>query len=279
MFTIGAFAQLTGLPAKTLRYYHDRGLLVPAHVDPETGYRAYALHQADDAARIVVLRRGGMPVELIRTVVEEPDRAAALIGDFQEELRRRRRVEDRALESALAAARTERSARVRSAPALPYAAVTVVLRETLGSPSEGAETNETVLKAVNEDVDRRAERLRAELVKIGREPSGDFWTTLGAEGEALAVTPHWPLERPGDADLARTLSEATGAHVLCGVLPAREEAYVEIPLPDTPGDESVQLALSAVFAAGCGRGHGVPRQTVHHDRGTVEFALTLKGQQ
>lgn len=278
MFTIGAFARLTGLHAKTLRYYHDRGLLIPAQVDPDTGYRSYALHQVDDAARIVVLRRGGMPVELIRTVVEEPDRAATIIGDFHEEVRRRRRAEDRALESALMAARTQQSARVRAASALPYAAVTVVLEEVFGSALDGAEEDGAVLEAVNEDVDRRAERLRAELVSVGREPVGDFWTTLGADGEALTVTPHWPLERPADADLARVLGEALGTHVLCGELPAREEAYVEIPLPATPGDESVQLALSAVFAAGCGRGHGVPRQTVHHDRGTVEFALSLKGE-
>ena len=36
--TIGAFARLTHLSVKTLRYYHEVGLL-PAVVDPDSGYR------------------------------------------------------------------------------------------------------------------------------------------------------------------------------------------------------------------------------------------------
>ena len=33
--TIGAFARLTHLSVKTLRYYHEVGLLEPAVVDPD----------------------------------------------------------------------------------------------------------------------------------------------------------------------------------------------------------------------------------------------------
>ena len=39
---IGEFARLTRLSVKTLRHYHDIGLLVPIEVDPHTGYRRYA---------------------------------------------------------------------------------------------------------------------------------------------------------------------------------------------------------------------------------------------
>jgi len=39
--SIGAFSRLTHLSVKTLRYYHEVGLLEPAVVDPDSGYRYY----------------------------------------------------------------------------------------------------------------------------------------------------------------------------------------------------------------------------------------------
>ena len=41
MFSIGEFSKISGLTVKTLRFYHERGLLVPAAVDPQSGYRYY----------------------------------------------------------------------------------------------------------------------------------------------------------------------------------------------------------------------------------------------
>jgi hypothetical protein len=38
--SIGAFSRLTHLSIKTLRYYHEAGLLEPAVVDPDSGYRS-----------------------------------------------------------------------------------------------------------------------------------------------------------------------------------------------------------------------------------------------
>jgi DNA-binding transcriptional MerR regulator len=37
--TIGEFATLSHLSVRTLRRYHEAGLLEPAAVDPSTGYR------------------------------------------------------------------------------------------------------------------------------------------------------------------------------------------------------------------------------------------------
>jgi effector-binding domain-containing protein len=47
--TIGAFSRLTHLSIKTLRYYHEVGLLEPAVVDPDSGYRYYRPGQAQSA--------------------------------------------------------------------------------------------------------------------------------------------------------------------------------------------------------------------------------------
>ena len=39
MLKIGDFSSLAQVSIKTLRYYDERGLLSPAHIDPETGAR------------------------------------------------------------------------------------------------------------------------------------------------------------------------------------------------------------------------------------------------
>src|SRR6187549_3917171 len=46
LLSIGRFARTTGLTIRTLRRYDAIGLLAPAHVDEDTGYRWYTLEQA-----------------------------------------------------------------------------------------------------------------------------------------------------------------------------------------------------------------------------------------
>lgn len=47
--TIGDFSRANGLSAKTLRFYHQVGLLKPASIDPSNGYRLYDADQIVDA--------------------------------------------------------------------------------------------------------------------------------------------------------------------------------------------------------------------------------------
>ena len=44
-FTISEFASLRNININSLRYYEKMGLLVPAHVDPQTRYRYYSARQ------------------------------------------------------------------------------------------------------------------------------------------------------------------------------------------------------------------------------------------
>ncbi len=60
--TIGEFSRITHLSIKVLRRYHQAGLLEPAHVDPQTGYRYYSLPQVPTAQVIHRFRQLGMPV-------------------------------------------------------------------------------------------------------------------------------------------------------------------------------------------------------------------------
>ncbi|SDY96360.1 Serine/threonine protein phosphatase PrpC [Micromonospora pattaloongensis] len=80
LLTIGAFARAARLTPKALRLYDQLGLLPPAAVDPESGYRLYDPDQLNRARLIAALRRIGMPLAEIRTVSDlKPDDAAAAI--------------------------------------------------------------------------------------------------------------------------------------------------------------------------------------------------------
>src|SRR5262245_65544848 len=70
---IGDFSRMTFLSVKALRHYHDVGLLLPAEIDPGTGYRRYAITQVPAAQVIRRLRELGMSLDEVRVVMEAPD--------------------------------------------------------------------------------------------------------------------------------------------------------------------------------------------------------------
>jgi DNA-binding transcriptional MerR regulator/effector-binding domain-containing protein len=70
---IGDFSRMTQLSVKTLRHYHEVGLLAPTEVDPASGYRFYAPDQVRTAQVIRRFRDLGMPLEEIRQVLAAPD--------------------------------------------------------------------------------------------------------------------------------------------------------------------------------------------------------------
>ena len=69
----GDFSRMTYLSVKALRYYHEIGLLEPAAVDPDSGYRLYRPAPGSDAAQVIRrLRDLDMPLETVRTVLDAP---------------------------------------------------------------------------------------------------------------------------------------------------------------------------------------------------------------
>jgi DNA-binding transcriptional MerR regulator len=71
--TIGDFSRATHLSAKTLRHYHETGLLEPVDVDAETGYRRYAPEQIVTAQIIRRFRDLDMPLDDIHAVLDATD--------------------------------------------------------------------------------------------------------------------------------------------------------------------------------------------------------------
>ncbi|WP_222840692.1 MerR family transcriptional regulator [Actinosynnema mirum] len=64
--TIGEFSRITHLSVRTLRRYHEQGLLVPADVDPASGYRHYLPEQVRPALTIRRLRELDLPLADVR---------------------------------------------------------------------------------------------------------------------------------------------------------------------------------------------------------------------
>ncbi|HET6949834.1 MAG TPA: MerR family transcriptional regulator [Acidimicrobiales bacterium] len=73
LMTIGTFSRASLLSIKALRAYHEAGILVPARVDPATGYRSYHAGQLTDAAVIQRLRALDLPLDRVREVVRARD--------------------------------------------------------------------------------------------------------------------------------------------------------------------------------------------------------------
>ncbi|MFI5987024.1 MerR family transcriptional regulator [Streptomyces sp. NPDC051555] len=69
MRSIGEMARDSGLGVSALRFYDRAGVLMPARVDPTTGYRWYGPEQLDEARVLARLRRAGMPLADIRLVL------------------------------------------------------------------------------------------------------------------------------------------------------------------------------------------------------------------
>jgi DNA-binding transcriptional MerR regulator/effector-binding domain-containing protein len=86
VFTIGEFSRITGLTVKTLRFYHEQGLLAPSHVDQETGYRYYDRSKIETARIITHLRSLELSLEEIATIL----RSAADDADLRDVMDRQK---------------------------------------------------------------------------------------------------------------------------------------------------------------------------------------------
>ncbi len=71
MFSIGEFSMMSGIPVRTLRFYHEVGLLVPATVDSRTNFRSYDERNLEMARVIVALRGMEFKLEEIREILSE----------------------------------------------------------------------------------------------------------------------------------------------------------------------------------------------------------------
>lgn len=93
-YTVGEVAAMAGVSIRSLRHYHEVGLLHPAHVG-ENGYRYYGRAELLRLQQILIHRELGIPLAEIRAILDAPafDRLTAL-------KRQRRRIAENVARSA-----------------------------------------------------------------------------------------------------------------------------------------------------------------------------------
>lgn len=80
MFSIGEFSKVTGLTVKTLRFYHEQGVLTPTFVDSGSGYRYYAESKVETARIVVTLRELGFSMREIVEILDQHDDDSTILA-------------------------------------------------------------------------------------------------------------------------------------------------------------------------------------------------------
>lgn len=87
LFGIGEVAKMFHLSASTLRHYENIGLLSPAYISPESGYRYYSTEQFEILNTVRYLRALDMPLHEIENFLENRD-----IDSMKEKLRQQKEI-------------------------------------------------------------------------------------------------------------------------------------------------------------------------------------------
>ena len=184
--TIGEFARLTHLSVRTLRRYHEAGLLEPASVDAVNGYRYYAADQIPAAQVIHRLRELDVPLAEVSRILSTDsarERAQLISGHLhrlEAELDRTRAAVS-SLRQLLSPDRTVLDVQVQTVPARTVAAVSATVH------LEGVlEWFASAMAAIDAATADRAD--------VGA-PGGHFANELFTEGEGVA-TVYRPLASP-----------------------------------------------------------------------------------
>jgi DNA-binding transcriptional MerR regulator len=184
--TIGEFAAMTHLSVRTLRRYHDSGLLEPVEVDAATGYRYYSAGQIPVAQVIHRLRELDVPLADVRAILAstDPPQRAALVENHLERLEyelERTRAAVTSLRQLLHPDQARLDVELTSLPARTVSGVRVEV-------TDGANLSW---------YDQAMDELEAEFSPAERigPPGGQYANELFTEGRGAALI-YWPVLRP-----------------------------------------------------------------------------------
>jgi len=134
MFRIGEFAQIAQVSGRQLRFYDQLGLLRPARIDPQTGYRYYSIRQLPRLNSILALKELGLSLEQIGPLLENEIspaelramltmRRAQVERSLREEETRLRHIESRIAQIDRQGGITDYDVVVKQVDAMPYLSV------------------------------------------------------------------------------------------------------------------------------------------------------------
>ena len=92
MLSIGEFSKICKVSTKTLRYYAEIGLILPSEINPETGYRYYAIEQLETMLLIIRLKSYNFSLEEIKQIIESgelyEEKLYVALANKREEIKR-----------------------------------------------------------------------------------------------------------------------------------------------------------------------------------------------
>ncbi|GAA3359352.1 hypothetical protein GCM10017744_037650 [Streptomyces antimycoticus] len=225
MLSISEFSEMCHLSPQTLRFYHSEGLLVPADVNEQTGYRSYTFEQVEQAMLVMVLRGTGMSVKLVRRALDEPDAAPALLRQHSGEVQRQRQAQDEAVSDAHEFFTSWPEARLRRVPEM------TVVSKLVPGPSAGGDQYDW------DEADAAVTATVQNVVKTvelcGAVVSGTPWRAWAGETPEqkrqgiTAEGPHWLVKIPVTAD--KKAVAALPGDVEVQLFEARDELSIFIP--------------------------------------------------
>ena len=160
MFLTGEFSQISRVSKRLLHYYDEIGLLKPAQIDPQTGYRYYSASQLPRLNRILALRDLGITLDHIAVMMQADVsdeeihgmllmKKAELEQTLQEDMHRLRGIEARIQQNRLADDALD--VVVKSIPAQLF----ISIRAILPSPEEMLQLVQHVQSILPSMVDQR----------------------------------------------------------------------------------------------------------------------------
>ena len=125
LLSIGEMARLNHITIATLRLYDREGLLKPAFVDPDSGYRYYDICQNARLDMIAYMKELGMRLQEIQTVLSTEDitRIEAILAEKYEQIHKAIRaleIRRNAVERAIRAMERYRKSPVKGTISLEY---------------------------------------------------------------------------------------------------------------------------------------------------------------
>lgn len=194
MLSIGEFARLVGVSVRMLRHYDRLGLLVPAHVDPSSGYRSYAADQLDRANRLVALKDLGFSLEEVGRLLDAPDGSveiAELLRQRRRDLREQIAVDEQRL------AQVEASLRLIERKST-MSTITITETELPAVQVAQLSTTVTEMSEAGPSVGPLFQQLTAALADAGAAQAGPGLATYtgGEDDESLVVTAAAPVAGP-----------------------------------------------------------------------------------
>ncbi|OCK61616.1 MerR family transcriptional regulator [Bradyrhizobium sp. LMTR 3] len=196
MFRIGEFAQIAQVSGRQLRFYDQLGLLRPAHIDRQTGYRYYSIRQLPRLNSILALKELGLSLEQIGPLLDRelsPAELRSMLTLKRAQLERSLREEEarlRHIESRIAQIDRDGKADgldviVKSVPPTPFLAVNC----TCDSMDEVVRMVRTVAE---EGMRQIRPALRDKLVVVARND---------ADSERFDLDIGFSLTRPSNASV------------------------------------------------------------------------------